>query len=52
MLEHLGHQDAAKAIVSAIEVVLADKDLRTADLGGSADTTACGIAIADALKAH
>ncbi len=50
MLEHLGHQDAAKAIVSAIEVVLANKDLRTADLGGNADTTACGTAIADALK--
>lgn len=49
MLEHLGHQDAAAAIVSAIEVVLADKNLRTADLGGTADTTSCGTAIADAL---
>ena len=49
MLEHLGHQEAAAAIVSAIEVVLADKNLRTADLDGLADTTTCGVAIADAL---
>ena len=33
MLEHLGHPEAAQSIVSAIEVVLADKNLRTADLG-------------------
>jgi len=50
MLEHLGHPEAAKAIVSAIEIVLAEKSLRTADLGGTADTTACGTAIADALR--
>ncbi len=50
MLEHLGHPEAAAAIVSAIEVVLAEKDLRTADLAGGADTTTCGTAIADALK--
>lgn len=49
MLEHLGQPEAADAIVSAIEVVLAEKDLRTADLGGAADTTICGTAIADAV---
>jgi len=49
MLEHLGHQDAAAAIVSAIETVLADEKWRTPDLGGTADTTTCGTAIADAL---
>ena len=49
MLEHLGHEEAAAAIVSAIETVLMDKNLRTADLGGTADTTTCGIAVADAL---
>ncbi len=49
MLEHLGHPEAAAAIVSAIEIVLAEKNLRTADLGGTADTTGCGTAIADAL---
>ncbi len=49
MLEHLGQQEAANAIVAAIEAVLAQEDLRTADLGGKADTTVCGKAIADAL---
>ncbi|AXI46508.1 tartrate dehydrogenase [Sulfitobacter sp. SK012] len=49
MLEHLGHKDASDAIVAAIELVLAEKELRTADLGGSADTITCGAAIADAL---
>jgi len=50
MLEHLGHPEAAAAIVSAIEVVLSEQSLRTADLGGTADTTACGTAIADAVS--
>jgi tartrate dehydrogenase/decarboxylase/D-malate dehydrogenase len=50
MLEHLGHPDAAAAIVSAIEIVLAEKNLRTSDLGGCADTRGCGAAIADAVR--
>lgn len=50
MLDHLGHQEAAASIVSAIEVVLAEQSLRTADLGGAADTPTCGTAIADAVK--
>lgn len=50
MLEHFDHKEAADAIVASIEAVLAEKHLRTADLGGTADTTACGIAVADALK--
>ena len=50
MLEHLGHPEAAAAIVSAIEAVLSEQGLRTADLGGSADTTTCGAAIADAVS--
>ena len=49
MLEHLGEGDAAKAIVSAIEKVLAEQKLRTADLGGSANTVACGKAVAERL---
>jgi tartrate dehydrogenase/decarboxylase / D-malate dehydrogenase len=49
MLDHLGHPEAAAAIVSAIEKVLAEKGLRTRDLGGTADTVACGKAVADAL---
>lgn len=50
MLEHLGHPQAAAAIVAAIETVLADKSLRTRDLGGTADTVTCGSAIAEALR--
>ncbi len=49
MLEHLGHGDAAQAIVRAIEQVLADPNTRTGDLGGSADTVACGKAVVAAL---
>jgi tartrate dehydrogenase/decarboxylase / D-malate dehydrogenase len=49
MLEHLGHPEAAAAIVKAIETVLADKNLRTRDLAGTADTVTCGSAIADAI---
>ena len=49
MLQHLGQQQAAAAIVRAIERVLAEPKLRTGDLGGPADTRACGEAVADAL---
>ena len=49
MLEHLGEPAAAKAIVTAIERVLAERTLRTRDLGGNADTVACGKAVAAAL---
>jgi tartrate dehydrogenase/decarboxylase/D-malate dehydrogenase len=49
MLEHLGETDAAAAIVSAIEQVLAEPKLRTRDLGGAADTVACGKAVAERL---
>jgi tartrate dehydrogenase/decarboxylase/D-malate dehydrogenase len=49
MLEHLGEPDAAAAIVTGIERVLSERTLRTRDLGGQADTTACGKAVADAL---
>jgi tartrate dehydrogenase/decarboxylase / D-malate dehydrogenase len=50
MLDHLGYPHAATAIVSAIETVLVDPALRTGDLGGSANTVACGMAISEALK--
>jgi tartrate dehydrogenase/decarboxylase / D-malate dehydrogenase len=49
MLEHLGEAEAGRAVVDAIEQVLAEKTLRTRDLGGNADTTACGKAVADAI---
>lgn len=49
MLDHLGHPEAAAGIVAAIEAVLSMPDLRTRDLGGMADTSTCGMAVADAL---
>src|SRR5437868_7312651 len=49
MLEHLGENDAARAIVAAIEQVLPEGKLRTRDLKGSADTVTCGKAVAAAL---
>jgi tartrate dehydrogenase/decarboxylase/D-malate dehydrogenase len=49
MLDHLGHPEAASAILKAIETVLERQDLRTRDMGGTADTGTCGGAIAEAL---
>lgn len=49
MLEHLGHKDAADAVVAAIETVLAEPSLHTRDLGGKASTEECGKAIAEAV---
>jgi tartrate dehydrogenase/decarboxylase / D-malate dehydrogenase len=49
MLDHLGETEAAAAIVTAIERVLAEPAQRTGDLGGRADTVSCGRAIADAI---
>ena len=40
MLEHLGEQDAAEAVVRAIEAHVAGGELLTRDLGGQADTVA------------
>ena len=45
MLDFLGHQDAHDAILRAIEAVLRDGP-KTADLGGTANTTQMGEAIA------
>ena len=45
MLDHLGHPEAAAAIVSAIEQVLRDGDAKTPDLGGKASTKDLGAAI-------
>jgi tartrate dehydrogenase/decarboxylase/D-malate dehydrogenase len=50
MLEFLGHGDAARAIVAAIERVLADPSApRTPDIGGTAKTVDLGKAIAAAI---
>jgi tartrate dehydrogenase/decarboxylase/D-malate dehydrogenase len=48
MLEHLGHRDAADAIVKGIEKVLTEGP-RTRDIGGSASTEEVGMAIAAAI---
>ncbi len=50
MLEHLGEKTAAASIVGAIERTLGERTLRTRDLGGNADTTACGKAVADMVE--
>lgn len=50
MLDHLGHTDAHDGIMRAIEQVLLSKELRTGDLGGTANTVTCGKAIADAVR--
>lgn len=48
MLDHLGHADAADAVVKAIERVLRTGP-RTRDIGGSATTEEVGKAIAEAV---
>ncbi len=50
MLEHLGEQAAADAIMRAVEAVLAEPKLRTGDLKGASNTMSCGKAVADALS--
>jgi isocitrate/isopropylmalate dehydrogenase len=48
MLEHLGHTDAAAAIVAAIEATLA-AGVMTSDIGGTATTEQATNAIIAAL---
>jgi tartrate dehydrogenase/decarboxylase/D-malate dehydrogenase len=48
MLEHLGHPEAAAAVMRAIETVLANGP-HTPDLGGKASTQDLGKALADAI---
>ena len=48
MLEHLGHPDAAAAVMRAIERVLAEGP-RTPDMGGRATTADVGKAVASAI---
>jgi tartrate dehydrogenase/decarboxylase/D-malate dehydrogenase len=50
MLEHLGETEAAAGIMRAIEDVLKEPALRTRDLGGTADTVACGKAVAERVS--
>ncbi len=50
MLDHLGEMEAGAAILKAIENTLVDKSRCTRDVGGTADTSTAGKAIADALS--
>jgi len=49
MLDHLGEREASAGVMDAIEMVLAERRLRTRDLGGSASTVESGKAVAEAL---
>ncbi|MBP0618178.1 tartrate dehydrogenase [Jiella mangrovi] len=49
MLDHLGHPQAAQAVIEAIETVIADTASRTKDMGGKANTKECGEAIASVI---
>jgi tartrate dehydrogenase/decarboxylase / D-malate dehydrogenase len=50
MLEHLGHKEAAAAIVKAIERLFTDTDVRTADMGGKATCRELGDALVQLVK--
>ena len=49
MLDHLGHPDAARAVVGAIEKVVEEAKTVTRDLGGKASTTEAADAVASLL---
>jgi tartrate dehydrogenase/decarboxylase/D-malate dehydrogenase len=49
MLEHLGHAEAAEAIVEAIARILRETSVRTPDLGGAANTKEVTTAVLEAL---
>jgi len=49
MLEHLGHKQAAEAVLRAIEIVIREGP-RTRDMGGKASTEEMGKAIAQAVR--
>jgi tartrate dehydrogenase/decarboxylase/D-malate dehydrogenase len=50
MLEHLGHHDAAAAVMDGIHAVLGSGEVRTPDLGGDARTTDVARAVAAAVR--
>jgi len=47
MIDHLGYLEAARTIEKAVEVAVADRNIRTRDLGGVASTQQMGEAIAE-----
>jgi len=50
MLDHLGHREAAHAVVAAIETVVAEGKVLAPDLGGRASTVEVGKAIATLVE--
>jgi tartrate dehydrogenase/decarboxylase/D-malate dehydrogenase len=50
MLQHLGAPEAAAAIENAIAEVLAERSVRTPDIGGTASTSQLGSAIASRVR--
>jgi tartrate dehydrogenase/decarboxylase / D-malate dehydrogenase len=52
MLDHLGYPQWGQRVMRAIEVTVAGPHTRTADLGGTATTSAAGAAVLRALEAR
>ena len=52
MLEHLGYPTAAGALMTAIERMLAETDVRTPDLGGSSTTRQVADTVSRLLEEH
>ncbi|MEE8331287.1 MAG: 3-isopropylmalate dehydrogenase [Acidimicrobiia bacterium] len=50
MLEHLGEQEAADGVQAAVAATLAEGEVRTADMGGTASTAELGSTIERAIK--
>jgi tartrate dehydrogenase/decarboxylase / D-malate dehydrogenase len=49
MLDHLGHEDAGRAVVQAIERVVQEGKVLTRDLGGTASTADVGKAVTELI---
>jgi len=52
MLEHIGESDAAARLMEAIEVITANPDFHTPDLGGTATSEQVTNAIIDVIRAR
>jgi len=52
MLEHIGESAAATRLMQAIEIVTANKDMHTADLGGTATSAQVTDAVIEVIRAH
>lgn len=50
LVEYMGHKDVADRLLEAVETVLLEAKVRTADLGGTAGTRAMADAIVEALR--